>query len=74
MGIPNIDLKLTTSSFILAASIALAYFSGVGWWAFAGLAYLIYAKLDNDILEHIFFFLSIILFIIATLKMGWSFS
>ena len=73
MGIPNIDLKLTTSSFILAASIALAYFSDVGWWAFAGLSYFIYAKLDNEILAIVALCASIILFIVAILNMGWVF-
>jgi hypothetical protein len=73
MATPNINLNLTASTFILAASIALAYFSDVGWWAFAGLAYFIYAKLDNEILEIIALCASIILFIIAILNMGWVF-
>lgn len=73
MPTPNINLNLTTSTFILAASIAVAYFSHVGWWAFAGLAYFVYAKLDNDIAEIIFLSASVILFIIAIFEMHWVF-
>jgi len=70
---PNVNLNLTTSTFILAASITLAYFSHIGWWAFAGLLYFLYARLDNDILELICLSASIILAFIAILKMGWAF-
>ena len=73
MASPNINLNLTASTFILAATIVVAYFSHVGWWAFAGLAYFVYVKLDNDILEIVLLLLSISFFVVAILQMGWSF-
>jgi len=70
---PNVNFNLPTSALVLVASIALAYFSHIGWWAFAGLLYFLYARLDNDILELICLSASVILAFVAILKMGWAF-
>lgn len=70
---PNINVNLGASVFILIASVALSYFTHIGWWAFGGLAYLIYAKVQYEVLEWIFLGISILLFTVAIANMGWSF-
>jgi len=42
---PNINFNFPASTFIFISAIALSYFSHVGWWALAGLAYFLYSKM-----------------------------
>ena len=64
------------SLFILIGTIAFSYYTKIGWWAFAGLTYFIYARLHDDdyeVAKYIFLSISILLFITSIFKMGWIF-
>ena len=70
---PNINFNFPASTFIFISAIALSYFSHVGWWALAGLAYFLYSKIPNDILSYIVLSIGGVFFVIGILNMGWVF-
>jgi hypothetical protein len=71
MVMPNIDVKLSTPFFILGASIALSYFSHVGWWSFTGLVFFFGLLTESKPLSIFWFIASLVLLVISILRMGW---
>jgi len=72
MVMPNIDVKLSTPFFMLGASIALSYFSHVGWWSLTGLAFF-FGLLTESKWSTLWFILSAILFALSVWRMGWMY-
>jgi hypothetical protein len=74
---PNVNLNLSTSLIILIGSIAFSYFTHIGWWAIGGICYFLFGRLSDDyfiVAKWFALSFSLIFFIIAILRMGWSFS
>ncbi len=71
---PDINFNFSASIFIFIGAIALSYLTNNGWWALAGLSYLLYSKINIFIPRLLALAVSAILFVIAIINMGWSFS
>jgi hypothetical protein len=69
---PNIDVKLSVSTFFFFAGIAISYFSHIGWWSLAGLFYLVAAQKLGWI-TICSFILSIFFFALGIWRIGWMF-
>jgi hypothetical protein len=70
---PNINLRLPTSIIIFGASVFYSSYTHIGWWAFGGLFYLLYALFSYEWLYIACLVISAIFFTIAILNMGWTF-
>ncbi|MFC1987978.1 hypothetical protein ACFLVH_05500, partial [Chloroflexota bacterium] len=64
---PNFNFNFSTSIFVFIGAVAFSYYTHVGWWALAGLAYLLYSKFSDNawVVRLSFLILSAILFLIA---------
>lgn len=74
----NINLRFATSLIIFAGSIALSFYTRLGWWAFAGT--LLYAsfQIDRDTDAEIAFsyatlVFAVLVYLVAFIRMEWSF-
>ena len=78
---PSIETKLPLPFAVLGGTVAMSYFSHNGWWAVAGLSFVVAAFVSlGDIhntrlitCSDIFLFLSMAFFIVAICRMGWAF-
>jgi hypothetical protein len=74
---PNVNLNLSTSLIILIGSIAFSYFTKIGWWSIGGICYFLFGRLSDDefvVAKWIALSVSLIFFLIAIFRMGWSFA
>ena len=71
---PDINFNFSASVFIFIGAIALSYLTNNGWWALAGLSYLVHSKINVFIPRLLILIISVIFFVIAIINMGWSFS
>ena len=69
---PNIDVKLSVSTFFFFAGITLSYFSHIAWWSLAGLFYFVAAQKLGWV-TIISFILSIFFFALGIWRIGWVF-
>jgi hypothetical protein len=70
---PNVRANISQPFAVLAGAIILSYFSHVGWWALAGLMFLIgsYFSGFGLVIPRIFLIISCIFFVLALVAMKW---
>ena len=72
MVMPTVNFNFSTSKFSFFAGITLSYLTHVGWWAIAGLIFLVYSEAKGWIkLSSLIALIAV--FVFAVFKTGWKF-